>query len=99
MKKPKNHAALPEITEDMDDERKEETQESIDKIKLQNENIDKENNKSARIKNKICIQKGDNKSYNEEDEMALIKLMNHRDMNAAAQDNILSARTGNSKDN
>jgi hypothetical protein len=34
MKKPKNHTALPEITEDMDDERKEETQESIDKIKL-----------------------------------------------------------------
>jgi hypothetical protein len=31
--------------------------------------------------------------------MALIKLMNHREMSAAAQDNILSARTGNSKDN
>lgn len=31
--------------------------------------------------------------------MALIKLMNYRDLNGAAQDNILSARTGNSKDN
>jgi hypothetical protein len=97
MQKPKELLEIPTIPDDADDDKKEEIQEQIDETKKKNEEIEKENAKIARIKTKVTIQGVPERAYDEEAEKALLKLNNHRD--AAAEQAILSGRTGNSAAN
>jgi hypothetical protein len=85
---------VPVIPEDADDDKKDEVNEQIEEVKKKNEDIEKENAKISRIKTKVVIQGVPDRVYYEENEKALLKLNNHRD--AAAEQAILSARTGNS---
>ena len=48
--KPRQPLPIPEMPEDADDEKREEVNESIEKAKLENENIEKENAKIQRLK-------------------------------------------------
>ena len=85
---------VPVIPEDADDDKKDEMNEQIEETKKKNEEIEKQNAKKLRLKNKVSIQNCSDREFDEDNEKALLKLNNYRD--AAAEAAILSSRTGNS---
>lgn len=75
--KPSELIPLPEISDDMDEEKKDEVNELIDKAKTDNEQIEKDNAQIEKIKKKIIIRQ-QTAVYPEAKEQVLIKLNNHR---------------------
>jgi hypothetical protein len=96
MQQPRELHVVPTIPEDADEEKKEELNEQIEDTKKKNEEIEKENAKIARIKNKVTIKGVPDRVYDEEHEKALLRLNNHRD--AAAEAAILSSRAASNPD-
>lgn len=83
MQEPTPLQEIPVIPDDADEDKKDEIGEQIEEVKKKNEDIEKDNAKIARIKNKVQIQGVPDRVYEEEQEKALLKLNNFRD--AAAE--------------
>lgn len=83
MQEPTPLQEIPVIPDDADEDKKDEIGEQIEEVKKKNEDIEKDNAKIARIKNKVQIQGVPDRVYEEELEKALLKLNNFRD--AAAE--------------
>ena len=98
MKPPTPMHPVPEATEDMDAAAKEELAETVEKVKADNEAIEKENAKSEVIKKKVLVKaRAEDALYNEELEKALLKVSNFREVTIDASGNpVQSARTGGS---